>query len=63
MVFSTQVNNGIAEVVFDHPPVNAFDSAGWASIAAELRRLGDDEATRVIVIRAEGKGFCAGVDI
>jgi enoyl-CoA hydratase len=63
MVFSTQVENGIAELVFDNPPVNAFDSAGWASIAAELHRLGEDEATRVIVIRAEGKGFCAGVDI
>jgi enoyl-CoA hydratase len=63
MVFSTKVENGIAELVFDNPPVNAFDSTGWASIAAELRRLGEDKATRVIVIRAEGKGFCAGVDI
>jgi enoyl-CoA hydratase len=63
MVFSTQVENGIAELVFDNPPVNAFDSGGWAAIAAELLRLGEDDATRVIVIRAEGKGFCAGVDI
>jgi enoyl-CoA hydratase len=63
MVYSTQVANGIAELVFDNPPVNAFDSAGWAAIAAELRRLGEDDATRVILIRAEGKGFCAGVDI
>jgi enoyl-CoA hydratase len=63
MVYSTRVENGIAELVFDHPPVNAFDSAGWASIAAELRRLGEDDSARVIVIRAEGKGFCAGVDI
>ncbi|CAN0604167.1 unnamed protein product, partial [Ectocarpus sp. 12 AP-2014] len=63
MVYSTQVKDGIAELVFDNPPVNAFDSAGWASIAAELVRLGEDDATRVIVIRAEGKGFCAGVDI
>lgn len=61
--FNVSIDNGIAELVFDHPPVNAFDSRGWASIAAELTRLGEDRQVRVIVIRAEGRGFCAGVDI
>ncbi|MBS7662093.1 enoyl-CoA hydratase family protein [Pseudomonas lalucatii] len=61
--FSVSIDNGIAELVFDHPPVNAFDCQGWAAIAAELRRLGDEPAVRVILIRAEGRGFCAGVDI
>jgi len=37
--------------------------AGWHALADELERLGRDGRTRVIVIRAEGKGFCAGVDI
>ncbi len=63
MVFNTTIEAGVAEVVFDNPPVNAFDSKGWASIAQHLEELGADEAVRVIVIRAEGKGFCAGVDI
>ena len=63
MVFRSSIDQGIAEVVFDHPPVNAFDSAGWASIARHLDELGVNDAVRVIVIRAEGKGFCAGVDI
>lgn len=61
--FNVSIDNGIAELVFDHPPVNAFDSRGWASIAAELTRLGEHSQVRVIVIRAEGRGFCAGVDI
>lgn len=61
--FHVHIDNGIAELVFDHPPVNAFDSRGWASIAAELTRLGEHGQVRVIVIRAEGRGFCAGVDI
>ena len=61
--FYVTQDNGIAEMVFDHPPVNAFDSRGWAAIAAELERLGADDAVRVILIRAEGRGFCAGVDI
>lgn len=63
MVFKSTIENGIAEVVFDHPPVNAFDSEGWASIAKHLDELGVNDQVRVIVIRAEGKGFCAGVDI
>jgi len=61
--FTTTISDGIAELVFDHPPVNAFDSAGWAAIAAEIEALGEDDAVRVIVIAAEGRGFCAGVDI
>ncbi|MDA8483255.1 enoyl-CoA hydratase family protein [Pseudomonas resinovorans] len=61
--FHVSLDNGIAEMVFDHPPVNAFDSKGWAAIAAELERLGELPEVRVILIRAEGRGFCAGVDI
>lgn len=61
--FQVSIDNGIAEMVFDQPPVNAFDSKGWAAIAAELERLGESPEVRVILIRAEGRGFCAGVDI
>ncbi|UUC48039.1 enoyl-CoA hydratase family protein [Pseudomonas citronellolis] len=61
--FRVDIHEHIAELVFDRPPVNAFDCAGWAAIAEELERLGRDDAVRVIVIRAEGRGFCAGVDI
>ncbi|NIB39223.1 enoyl-CoA hydratase family protein [Pseudomaricurvus alkylphenolicus] len=63
MVYETDIQNGIAEVVFNNPPVNAFDSKGWFSIAEHLTTLGKDDSVKVIVIRAEGKGFCAGVDI
>lgn len=63
MVFTTKIESSIAEVVFDNPPVNAFDSKGWFSIAAELDALGTNKDVNVIIIRAEGKGFCAGVDI
>lgn len=63
MAFETTISNGIAELVFCKPPVNAFNSAEWAAISAKLDELGADDNARVIVIRAEGKGFCAGVDI
>jgi enoyl-CoA hydratase len=61
--FSTRVEEGIAEMILDHPPVNAFDSAGWFAIAAEIDALGERDDVRVIVVAAAGKGFCAGVDI
>ena len=61
--FKVTIEEGIAELVFNHPPVNAFNSAGWAAIAAEIDALGADDAVRFIIIAAEGKGFCAGVDI
>lgn len=61
--FTTHLRDHIAEMVLARPPVNAFDSAGWFAIAAEIDRLNADPEVRVIVLRAEGKGFCAGVDI
>ena len=57
------VEDGIAEVMLDHPPVNALDSAGWTKLAETIVSLGSDEEVRVIVLGAEGRGFCAGVDV
>src|SRR4249919_3367381 len=54
---------GIAEVVMDNPPVNALTVAGWFELARTLDELGADPAVRVVVLRAEGRGFNAGVDI
>src|SRR4051794_1137048 len=54
---------GIAEVVMDNPPVNALTVAGWFELARVLGDLGEDPDVRVVVLRAEGRGFNAGVDI
>src|SRR6266700_2331123 len=55
--------DGIAEIVMDNPPVNALTVAGWFELADTVRSLGDDPRVRVVIPRAEGKGFNAGVDI
>src|SRR3954468_24099376 len=60
---SSSVADGIAEVVVDHPPVNALPVAGWFALAEAVRAAGAQETTRVVVLRAEGRGFNAGVDI
>ena len=54
---------GIAEVVMDNPPVNALTVAGWYELAGTISALGNDPDVRVVVLRAEGRGFNAGVDI
>ena len=54
---------GIAEVVVDVPPVNALTVAGWFELADTVTAAGKDPETRVVILRSEGKGFNAGVDI
>lgn len=54
---------GIVEIVVDCPPVNALTVAGWFELADAVTAAGNDPATRVVVLRSEGKGFNAGVDI
>lgn len=63
MPIHTKVENNIAEVVFDFPPVNAFNGETWNEIPKVIDGLGARKDVKVILIRSEGKGFCAGVDI
>ena len=59
----TRHEPGIVVVTVDHPPVNALPVAGWFELAEAVRGAGADPDTRVVVLRAEGRGFNAGVDI
>ena len=63
MGITSKVVDGIAEVVMDNPPVNALTVAGWFELADIVTTLGRDRHVRVVVLRAEGRGFNAGVDI
>src|SRR3712207_6167045 len=55
--------DGIRVVTMDHPPVNALTVQGWFDLASTLDEAGQDPSTHVVVLRAEGRGFNAGVDI
>jgi enoyl-CoA hydratase len=55
--------DGIAELIIDFPPVNALPAQGWFELADAVTEAGADPATRVVILAAEGRGFCAGVDI
>jgi len=56
-------DDGIRVVTMSHPPVNALTVQGWFDVAAALDEASQDRATHVVVLRAEGRGFNAGVDI
>ena len=61
-IVTTRTEPGITEVVMDHPPVNALDIATWYELADQLLAAGRDPQTRVVILRAEGRSFNAGVD-
>jgi enoyl-CoA hydratase/carnithine racemase len=56
-------DDGIRVVTMAAPPVNALTVQGWYDVAAALDEAGKDMDTHVVVLRAEGRGFNAGVDI
>jgi enoyl-CoA hydratase len=58
-----RTSGGIAEVIIDFPPVNALPVQGWFDLANAVTAAGADAAVRAVVVAAEGRGFCAGVDI
>ena len=63
MAFHQNVEDGVAELVLDNPPVNALGVEGWREYADRVTDLGGRDDVNCLVIRAEGKGFQAGVDV
>ena len=62
-ITSTTVEPGIVAVTVDYPPVNAIPSRGWFELADAVTAAGNSRDTHVVILRAEGRGFNAGVDI
>ena len=60
---SSTLEPGIVAVTVDYPPVNAIPSRGWFELADAITKAGEDQQTRVVILRATGRGFNAGVDI
>ena len=49
------VRDSVAEILFDHPPVNAFDTKGWESIPALVYQASADEGVRCVLIESEAQ--------
>jgi enoyl-CoA hydratase len=63
MAFRIEEDGAVAEFVIDNPPVNALGNAAWHEFAAKINELGRRSDLNCIVIRADGRGFQAGVDV
>lgn len=57
------VEDGVALVVIDRPPVNAVSNQLRRDVVELFGRLDDDAAVRAIVITGTPKIFCGGMDL
>src|SRR5690348_10590292 len=55
--------DGIRVITMNAPPVNALTVQQWFDVATALDEASADLNTKVVILRAEGKGYNAGVDI
>jgi len=59
----SQLQDGVAVLTIDNPPVNALAPGVWAGIDAEVARAAADPAVQAIVLIGAGSTFVAGADI
>ena len=59
------IDNGVAILTMDNPPVNALNVTDAYFIAEKICFYGNEQkdAVKVVLLRSSGNGFCAGVDI
>ena len=63
-ILKISVNNNIALVQLNRPPVNALDRSSVIQLTETFRSLSDDSSSLIVVISSEINGiFSAGADI
>jgi enoyl-CoA hydratase/carnithine racemase len=61
---SYTVNDGIAEILFNNPPVNALSETMLDDYLAALRRAAADDSVRAVIVASAIPGrFCAGLNL
>jgi enoyl-CoA hydratase/carnithine racemase len=55
--------DGVATLSWSRPPHNFIDAAFVEALAIRLEGLDTDDRCRTIILRADGKHFCAGADL
>lgn len=62
--FLVDITNKVAIVSFNRPDkANALHMEAWDEMRAILNRLSETPEVRVIILKGEGKHFCAGIDL
>jgi enoyl-CoA hydratase len=62
-ISKTMIEDHVLTVTMDQPPVNALPVKDWFGIAEAMNEASSTPEVRVVILRAEGRGFNAGVDI
>jgi cyclohexa-1,5-dienecarbonyl-CoA hydratase len=60
---SVETKNGVATLTLNRAPLNVLNIAALSQLESTLAKLSRDEDIRVLILRAEGKMFSAGVDV
>ncbi len=58
-----EISDGLATITLNRPPLNVLNIAMMAEFNSLLDTVLADGNLAAIVLRAEGKAFCAGVDV
>jgi cyclohexa-1,5-dienecarbonyl-CoA hydratase len=59
----TEMAGGVGSITLNRPPVNILNIEMMEEINRALRYFRDEKGLKVLVFRAEGKAFSAGVDV
>ncbi|MFV0307386.1 MAG: enoyl-CoA hydratase/isomerase family protein [Desertimonas sp.] len=63
-VLTTTIDDGVASVMIDHPPINLMTVPVFLELAETIDGLADDDAVRVVVLRsANTEWFIAHFDV
>ncbi len=57
------IDNGVALLALDRPPLNALNGELLADLAAHANALGADPAVKAVVITGNDRAFAAGADV
>ena len=63
-VISLNIDNGLAQVLLKRPSqYNSFSKDLRYGLARILNQIEKDPSVRVVILRGDGPGFCAGADL
>ena len=57
------IEDGVAVITIDNPPVNAIGAGVRAGLLAAIEKFAADETAETALIHCAGRTFCAGADI
>jgi cyclohexa-1,5-dienecarbonyl-CoA hydratase len=60
---TVETKNGASALTLRRPPLNVLDITALSQLESALTELSRDESVRVLILRAAGKMFSAGVDV